>query len=98
MDKELLNESYFEAAMKEMVKRIGVEEKIVFIVASDDPDWCKETMLKLKSRSKTYTFNIIFTAGWQFNYLLNKSPKIPLGNPIYCQSIPIAFSVSVSLN
>ena len=73
MGKELLNESYFEEAMNAMVKQIGVEEKIVFIVASDDPDWCKKTMLTLKSRNKKYTFNLIFTAGWQFNYLLNIS-------------------------
>ena len=72
MDKKLLNESYFEEAMNAMVKQIGVEEKIVFIVASDDPDWCKKTMLTLKSRNKKYTFNLIFTAGWQFNYLLIK--------------------------
>ena len=51
LQQDLLNETFFLNAMEEMVERIGnlgQEEVLIFVVASDDPEWCREKFSQFK--------------------------------------------------
>ena len=56
----LVNENFFLSAMKLMVNKIGKikkQDKVLFIVASDDPVWCKEKFSQFRMN-----YTIIYTS------------------------------------